>query len=92
MTVHVVVAPDATLAGAHASADRFGAGATVTVAVRLPPSVAVTVTVWEVVTTPAVAVNVADVAPAGTTAEVGTGSTAVVLDASPTVLPPVGAG
>jgi hypothetical protein len=44
-----------------------------------------------VVTEPAVAVNVVDVAPAGTTAEVGTGSAVVLLDASATVLPPVGA-
>jgi hypothetical protein len=38
-----------------------------------------------------VAVNVADVAPAGTLSEAGTGSAAVLLDASVTALPPAGA-
>jgi hypothetical protein len=41
----MVVAPDVTLAGAHASEDIRVVGVTVTAAVALPPSVAVTVTV-----------------------------------------------
>jgi hypothetical protein len=43
--VHVVAAPEVTLAGAHASDVTAGLGMTVTVAVALPLSVAVTVTV-----------------------------------------------
>jgi hypothetical protein len=43
--VQLVVAPGVRLAGVHASAETLGLGATVTVAVVLPPSVAVTVTV-----------------------------------------------
>jgi hypothetical protein len=45
VTVHVVAAPELRLAGAHASDDTLVTGMTVTVAVVLPPSVAVTVTV-----------------------------------------------
>jgi hypothetical protein len=41
----VVAAPEVTLAGAHASDDTRMTGVTVTVAVTLTPSVAVTVTV-----------------------------------------------
>jgi len=40
---------------------------------------------------PAVAVNVADVVPAATVSEAGTGSAVVLLAASVTTLPPVGA-
>jgi hypothetical protein len=43
--VHVVATPETTLAGAHAREATLGAGVTVTVAVVVPPSVAVTVTV-----------------------------------------------
>jgi hypothetical protein len=86
----VVAAPDATLEGAHATEDTRRTGATVTVAVALAPSVAVTVTVWDVVTEPLVAVNVADVAVAGTVADAGTGN-AALFDARATTLPPVGA-
>ena len=67
-------------------------GATVTVAVVLPPSVAVRVTVCEVVTVPAVAVNVVELAVAGTVTDAGTGSAVVLFEARVTVLPPVGAG
>ena len=90
--VHVVDAPDTTVAGEHASVDTAGLGVTVTLAVVLPPSVAVTVTVCDVATVPTVAVNVAAVAVAGTLTEVGTGSAAVLFEASVTELPPVGAG
>jgi hypothetical protein len=89
--VHVVAAPDSTLEGAQTSEDTRGLGVTVTVAVVLVPSVAVTVTVCDVATGPAVAVNVADVAAAGTLTEAGTGSAAVLLDDRVTTLPPVGA-
>jgi hypothetical protein len=43
--VQVVAAPDVRLEGVHASDATLGLGVTVTVAVVLPPSVAVTVTV-----------------------------------------------
>jgi hypothetical protein len=45
VTVQVVAAPDVTVDGAQASDDTRTTGVTVTVAVTLPPSVAVTVTV-----------------------------------------------
>jgi hypothetical protein len=89
--VHVVEAPEVTLAGAHASADTIGLGVTFTVVVVLPPSVAVSVTVCGAATVPAVAVNVADVALPCTVTDGGTGSAVVLLDARVTVVPPVGA-
>jgi hypothetical protein len=90
--VQVVTAPDVTLAGAHASEATLAApGATVTVAMVAPPSVAVSVTVWDVATVPAVAVNVVELVVAGTTTEAATGSAVVLLEASATVLPPAGA-
>jgi hypothetical protein len=99
VTVHVVVAPETTLAGLQTSQDTAtGGGVTVTVAVVLPLSVAVTVTVWVVAVTvwvvatePAVVVNVVDVDVAGTVTDAGTGSAAVLLEPSVTVLPPAGA-
>jgi hypothetical protein len=45
VTVHVVGTPGVRLVGAHASDDTLVMGVTVTVAVVLPPKVAVTVTV-----------------------------------------------
>jgi hypothetical protein len=92
VTVHVVLAPDVTLEGAHARDETLGPGVTVTVAVVLPPSVAVTVTVWDVATVPAVAVNVVDVVLAGTVTEAGTSNAVVLFDEIPTVLPPARAG
>jgi len=89
--VQVVATPEVTLAGAHASDDTRGLGITVTVAVTLPPSVAVTVTVCDVTTEPAIAENVAVVAVAGTVTDAGTGSALVLLDTKVTRLPPVGA-
>ena len=87
--------PEATVAGLQTSEDTAGKppppGVTVTVAVVLPPSVAVTVTVCDVATEPAAAVNVVELAVAGTVTDAGTGSAAVLFDASVTVLPPVGA-
>jgi hypothetical protein len=44
------------------------------------------------VTVAAVAVKAADVAPAGTVTDAGTGSAAALLDDNATVLPPAGAG
>ena len=44
-----------------------------------------------VATVPAVAVNVADICPAGTVTAAGTVATAVFADASVTTFPPVGA-
>lgn len=92
MTVQVVAPPDVTLAGAHASDDALAPGTTVTVAVVLPPSVAVNVTVWVAATEPEVAVNVIDVAAAGTVTEAMTGSTLALLDDNETEPPPAGAG
>src|SRR5262249_47066915 len=67
-------------------------GETLTVAVAdAGLSVAVTVTVWVVVTDPAVAGNVTDVAPPATVTEPGTGKAVVLLDDSMTVLPLAGA-
>jgi len=93
VTVHVVdVPPAAMLAGLHTSEPTRGPlGVTVTVVVVLPPRVAVRVTVCDVATEPAVAVNVAELVVAGTTTEAGTGSAAVSVEASVTVLPPAGA-
>src|SRR5262249_59906659 len=73
--VHVVADPDGTLAGEHASEDTLGVltEPTVTVAPAVPPSVALTVTVWGELTDPAVAVNVTEVAAAVTVTEAGRG-------------------
>ena len=91
VTVQVVATPEVMLVGAHASDDAPATGVTVTVAVVLPPRVAVTVTVCGVATVPADPVNVIEVAPAGTAMEAGTVSAAVLLDATATLAPPVGA-
>jgi len=88
----VVEASGARPAGEHAREDTAGAGVTVTPAVVLPPSVAVTVTACDVTTVPAVAVNVVVVAAAGTITDVGTGSAVELLEPRLTVLPPAGAG
>jgi hypothetical protein len=93
VTVQVVEPPGCTLAGAHASEDTLGIlGTTVTDAVALPPSVAVRVAVCDVGTEAAVAVNVAELAVAGTVTDAGTGSAAALLEASATLVPPAGAG
>jgi hypothetical protein len=89
--VQVVVTPDVTLVGLQPSEDTPRAGVIVTVAMVLPPSVAVTVTVSEAATEPAVAVKVAVVVAAGTVSEAGTGNAVGLFDASVTVLPPAGA-
>jgi len=89
--VHAVETPDITLGGAHAIAETRRIGVTVTVAVAVPPSVAINVAVCEAATEPPVTVNVADVAAAGTVTDAGAGSAAVLLDDRATRLPPVGA-
>src|SRR6185369_8086471 len=92
LTLQTVDAPEVRIDGEHASDETLGApGVTVTVAVALPPSVAVTVTVCGVGTDPAVTVKLDDVAPAGTVTEAGTGSAAGLLEESVTALPPGGA-
>jgi len=78
-------------AGVTASDESVGTGVTVTLAVAVPPSVAVSVTPWDAATDPPVAVNVVELVVAGTSTEAGTGS-AALFEASPTVLPPAGAG
>jgi hypothetical protein len=92
VTVHVVEAPDTRLVGLHESADTDGLGVTTTIAVVLPPSVAVSVTVCEVRTALLVAENVVELAPAGTVTELGTGSALALSDDSETTVPPLGAG
>jgi hypothetical protein len=93
VTVHVVEPPGLRLVGLQTSDDTAGlGGVTVTVAVVLPPRVAVRVTVCGVATVPAVAVNVVELAVAGTVTDAGTGSAVVLFEPSVTVLPPLGAG
>jgi hypothetical protein len=92
VTVHIVDTPMVMLSGLQTSEPTLGPlGKTVTVAVVLPPSVAVRVTVCEVVTVPAVGVKVVEVAAAGTVTDAGTGSAVVLFEPSPTVAPPAGA-
>lgn len=92
MIVQVVEAPGVTLAGEQASDDTLGTlGTTVTDAVALAPRVAVSVTVWDDGTDPAVAVNVVELVFAATVTVAGTGSAGALLEASVTVLPPAGA-
>jgi hypothetical protein len=93
VTVQVVGAPEVRLVGLQTSEDTTGlaAGTTVTVAVVLPPSVAVRVTVWLVATDPAVAVKVAEDVVAATGTDAGTGSAVGLFEDNVTVLPPVGA-
>ena len=91
MTVQLEVVPEFTLLGVQVrpvtsmGATRFN----VTVWEE-PLSEAVTVAFWLVVRVPAVAVKLAEVAPAGTVTEAGTVSAELLLDKA-TVLPPVGA-
>lgn len=92
LAVHVVDVPDTKVAGAQVSDDTLTIGVTLTVAVVLPPRAAVTTTACGVATEPAVAVNVADVAAAGTVTEAGTGRAVALLDESVTVLPAASAG
>jgi len=79
------------LAGLQTSEDTEGLGVTVTVAVVLPLRVAVSVTVWDVVTELAVAVNVVEFMVPGTVTEARTGSAVGLFEASVMVLPPAAA-
>jgi hypothetical protein len=90
--VHVATAPEERVVGWQATDDTEGSGATVTVAVAAAVSVAVKVTVWDVATEPAVAVNVVEFAAAGTVTDGGTGSAVVVSDDKVTAAPAAGAG
>ena len=88
--MHVVEAPEVTLAGLHPMDDTLSTGVTVTVAAAVAPSVALTVTVCAAATAAAVAVNPADGEPAGIVRDAGTGS-AALFEASATTAPPAGA-
>lgn len=80
-------APELTLVGLQASADTRVEAARLTVVVWEEPfKVALTVALWLVVKAPAVAVKVAEVAPAGTVTDAGIVSRALLSD-SVTVLP-----
>ena len=92
VTMHVVGAPEAMFVGLQASEDTDGLSATVTVAVVLPPRVAVNVTVWDDATDPAVAANVVELVVAGTVTDAGTGNAMALSDDSVTVVPTAGAG
>lgn len=72
VTVHALVILDTRLDGPHTTEVTLSAGRTVTDAVwELLPNVAVTITGWELLTAPAVAVKVALAAPAGTVIDAG---------------------
>jgi N-acetylglucosamine kinase-like BadF-type ATPase len=70
--------------------DTLRTGMTVTAAVAVPPSVALTVAVCAVATAAEIAVNAAAGEPAGIVRDAGTGS-AVLFEASATTAPPAGA-
>ena len=91
-TVHVVEAPDARLAGLHSREDTVAAGAasTIEAVCELPLRVAVMVTVGSEALWPAVTVKLDWVAPAATITEDGAVNS-VLLEASATLDPPVGA-
>jgi hypothetical protein len=92
VTVQIVEIPMVMLSGLQTIEPTLGPlGATVTVAVAVPLSVAVKVTVCELATVPPVAVKVVEVRVAGTVTDAGTGSAVVLFEESPTVAPPVGA-
>src|SRR6267143_2118284 len=76
----------------HAPTSCAWVDATITFSVEIPPRVAVRVTVWAVVTVPAVAVKVAEVELAGTVTEPGADSAPELFEDSATLLPLVGAG
>ena len=85
--MQVADAPELTLVGLQASADTRVEATRLTVVVWEEPfKVALTVALWLVVKAPAVAVKVAEVAPAGTVTDAGIVSRALLSD-SVTVLP-----
>ena len=81
MTVQVLDAPELTLVGLHARAET-SVGATMLKVVlwEAPFRVAVMVALWFVVRTPAVAMKVAELAPAGTVTDAGIVSGALLSD------------
>ena len=93
VTVQVEAALLARLAGAQTRLVRVMVGATneIVAVLGTPAKVAVTVAAWLLAMTPAVAVNVAVVAAAGTVTDAGTVSKALLLE-SETSDPPAGAG
>ena len=87
VTVQVVAAPALTLVGLQARPDtRVGATMLRAVVCKEPFKVALTEAVWVVVNVPAVAMKVAEVAPAGTLTAAGTESTALLSDSVTGVL------
>jgi len=89
--VQVEDAPASSVVALHANADTSTGAIRLKVAVwEALLSVAVTVALWVVVTVPAVAVKVAELAPAATVTEAGTVSNAL-LSQRATTLPPDGA-
>ena len=82
MTVQVVDAPELTLVGLQASAETRVGATKLTVAVWEEPPLRLEITVadWFVVMVPAVAMKVAELAPADTVTDVGTVSTALLSD------------
>ena len=91
VTVQVPLAPALRSVGLHASAETSTELTKFKVAVwDVPFNVAVTVAGWLVVTVPAVAVKVAEVAPAATPTAAGTLRAGLLL-ASAALLPPAGA-
>ena len=91
VTVQAVEDPEFTLVGLQVSAETAVGATKVRVAVwEAPFRVAVRVTLWLVVTVPAVAVKVVEVLLAATVTEVGSVS-AELLSESATLVPPVGA-
>ena len=89
--VQVAEAPESRAVALHVNAEMSTGATSVKVAVwEAPFRAAVMVAVWVVVIVPTVAVKVAEVALAGTMAEAGTVSEAL-LSESATTVPPVGA-
>jgi len=82
VTVQVVDAPELTLVGLQASAETRVGATKLTVAVWEEPPLRLEITVadWFVVMVPAVAMKVAELAPADTVTDVGTVSTALLSD------------
>jgi hypothetical protein len=80
--VQVVDAPELTLVGLQASAETRVGATKLTVAVWEEPPLRLEITVadWFVVMVPAVAMKVAELAPADTVTDVGTVSTALLSD------------
>ena len=91
VTVQVLIAPEARLVGVQANEDKATVAARFTLAVlETPLMVAVIEAARLLAITPAVALKVADVAPAATVTEAGVVSKALLLDKD-TELPPAGA-